>query len=165
MASGDTLHDWGPMSAEFPTSNWASIDLRNNHPVLDFDKDTDEAVYFTGVLRSNYAGGGITVKLHCSADGITANNFVMTVDFERIGSGSQDTDSDGFTGSPGTATTAVPGTDGHVTVVSIARTDGAQIDSIAAGELFRIKVTRDADNAADTAAADIELHYVTLVET
>ncbi len=164
MASGESLNDWGPMQAEFPTSNWATIDLRNNHPVLDFDKDTDETVYFTGVLRRNYAGGGINVKLHWSATGITTGNVVWNVDFERIGAGSQDTDADGFTGSPGTATEAVPGTDGHVKVTTIARTDGAQIDSIAVGELFRISVVRDANNASDTAAADAELHAVELVE-
>lgn len=165
MATTDTLNDWGPMSAEFPTSNWASIDLRNNHPVLDFDSATDETVYFTGVLRSNYAGGGITVKLHWSATGITTGNVVWNVDFERIGTGSQDTDTDGFTASPGAATEAVPGTDGHVKVTSIARANGAEIDSLAAGELFRISVVRDANNASDTAAADAELHAVVLVET
>jgi len=47
--------------------------------------------------------------------------------------------------------------------VNVAFTDGAQMDSVAVGELFRIKVTRDA--ASDDAAGDAELHAVEIKET
>lgn len=165
MASGQTLCKLFPNDNEPPTSNGASFDTRNNHPVLDFDQSTDESAIFTDVLPRNYAGGGVTVYLHVSATGITTGNYIFDVSFERIGDGSQDVDSDGFASAQSLAATAVPATDGHVDIVSIAFTDGAQMDSIAAGELFRLKVTRDADNVSDTAAADIELHAIEIKET
>jgi len=39
------------------------------------------------------------------------------------------------------------------------------MDSVAAGELFRIKVTRDADNESDDMAGDAELSAVEIRET
>lgn len=165
MASGDTLLIFMPNDNEPPSANYATLDIRNGHPVLDFDPTTDESAIFSGVLPRNYAGGGITVYLHVSASGITSGNHIFDVAFERIGDGQQDVDSDGFASAQSLAATAVPGTDGHVDIVSIPFTDGAQMDSIAVGELFRLKVTRDANNGSDTAAADIELHAVELKET
>lgn len=58
--------------------------------------------------------------------------------------------------------TVVPGTSGLVDVVSVAFTAGADMDSVAAGESFRLKVTRDA--ASDTATGDAELIKVELRE-
>ena len=59
--------------------------------------------------------------------------------------------------------TTVPGTSGLVDVVSIAFTDGADMDSVAAGEGFRLKVTRDA--SSDDATGDAELRFVELRES
>ena len=50
-----------------------------------------------------------------------------------------------------------------VDVVSISFTDGADMDSVAAGEAFRLKVTRD--GVSDTAAGDAELMAVEIRET
>jgi hypothetical protein len=165
MASGNTLCVFTPYNNEPPSSNYATLDTRNGHPVLDFDQSTDEAAVFTGVMPRHYASGGVTVYLHVSASGITTGNYIFDVSFERVGDGSQDVDSDGFAAAQSLAATAVAGTDGHVDIVNIAFTDGAQMDSIAAGEKFRIKVSRDANNGSDTAAADIELHAVEIKET
>ena len=43
------------------------------------------------------------------------------------------------------------------TNASIAFADGAEMDSVAAGNAFRVQITRDANNAADTATGDAEL--------
>ncbi len=45
----------------------------------------------------------------------------------------------------------------------MAFTDGADMDSIAAGESFRVKVTRDA--ASDDAAGDAEILFLVIKET
>ena len=164
MASGNTLFEWTALDAEPPTSNFATLDLRNAHPCLDFDKSTDESIMFTGILPRSYAGGGITVYIHYSATGITTGDVVWNSAFERIGDGQQDIDSDGFATAQA-ATVTVPGTDGHVDIAAIAHTDGGQIDSIAVGELFRLNITRDANNGSDTADADMELHAVEIKET
>ena len=52
-------------------------------------------------------------------------------------------------------------------IASIAFTDGAQMDSMAVGEKFRLKISRDADSTNDTddMAGDAELHMVEIRET
>ncbi len=59
--------------------------------------------------------------------------------------------------------TTVPSTAGNVDIVNVTFTDGADMDSVAVGEGFRMKVTRDA--ASDTAAGDAELRFVEIKET
>jgi hypothetical protein len=165
MSSGDTLLIFHPYNNEPPSSNYATLDLRNNHPVLDFDPDTDESAIFSSVMPRSYAGTtGVTVYIHWSADGATANNVIWDVAFERIGDGQQDVDSDGFAAVQ-SVTDAAPGTDGFVTIANVALTNGAQMDNVAVGEKFRMKVTRDADNGSDSLLVDAELHAVEIKET
>lgn len=162
MASGDTLIVFGAFSQEPPTSNFATLDTRNSHPVLDFDDTTNESSVFTGVMPQNYGGGGVTVYLHWS-HAATSGDVDWDVAFERIGDQQLDVDSDSFAAVNSADNNTVPSTAGNVDVVSVAFTDGADMDSVAAGELFRIKVTRDA--ASDTATGDAELHAVEIRET
>jgi len=164
MASGDTLLILPALAGEPPSSNGATFDVRNQHPVLDFDDSTDESIVFSAVLPRAYAGGGLTIYIHWSATSATTGNVIWDVSFERIGDGQQDTDSDGFA-AVNSVTDAAPGTSGHVTIASVAFTDGADMDSVAVGELFRVKVTRDADHASDTLSGDVELHAVEIKET
>jgi len=164
MASGNSLLMWTAIANEPPAANYATLDTRNSHIVLDFDAATDESAVFSGVMPQHYAGGGVTVYIHWSATGVTTNNVIWDVSFERVGDGQQDVDSDSFA-SVLSVTDAAPGTDGFVTIASIAFTNGAQMDSVAAGEKFRLKVTRDANNVSDTLAADVELHAVEVRET
>jgi len=163
MASGDTLLIFTPLHNEPPASNAATFDVRNAHPVLDFDAATSEDAVFSGVMPQHYGGGGVTVYIHYSMATATANTIDWDAAFERIGDGQQDVDSDSFAAANSEDDTTVPGTSGHVDVVSIAFTDGADMDSVAAGELFRLKVTRDA--ASDDATGDAELHAVEIRET
>ena len=164
MASGDTLLVFHPYNNEPPSSNYMTLDTRNGHPVLDADASTDEEAVFSGIMPQHYAGTtGVTVYIHYSMSTATSNNVVWQAAFERIGDGQQDVDSDGFEAFNGTGQVAVPGTSGHVDIASIAFTDGADMDSVEAGDLFRIKVTRDA--SSDDAAGDAELHAVEIRET
>ncbi len=165
MASGDTLAIFMPSDNEPPSSNHATLDARNVHPVLDFDSGTAESAVFSGVMPRNYAGTtGVTVYIHWSADGVTTGDVIWDVSFERIGDGQQDTDADGFA-AVNSVTDTAPATDGHVTIANVTFTDGADMDSVAVGELYRIKLTRDADNVSDTLAADAQLHSVEVKET
>jgi len=163
MASGNTLLIFLAEEGRPPTSNGATFDVRNNIACFDFDDTTGEAVVFTGVLPRNYAGGGITVYLHWAATSATTGTGGWLVAFERIGDGQQDIDSDGFASNQTVTAVTVPATSGHVDITNVAVSDGANMDSIAVGELFRLKVTRDVAN--DTAAGDLELYAVELKET
>jgi hypothetical protein len=149
-----------------PASDFATLDTRNTttpHLVLDFDATTNEDAVFEGLLPRNYDGGGLTVYLHYAMSTATSGDIDWDAAFERIGDQQQNLDTDGFASPQSVNNTTVPGTSGLVGIVSIPFTDGAQIDNIAVGEAFRLKVTRDA--ASDTAAGDAELIRVEIKET
>jgi len=163
MASGDTLLILTPLANEPPASNYATLDVRNAHPALDFDATTNESAVFTGIMPRNYAGGGVTVYLHYAMTSATSGDIDWDVEFERIGEGVLDIDADSFASAQSVDNTTVPGTSGNVDIVAVAFTDGAQMDSVAVGELFRLRVTRDA--ASDTATGDAELLGIEIIET
>lgn len=164
MASGDTLLIFHPFQNEAPSANFATLDLRNLHPVLDFDASTNESAVFSAIMPQHYAATtGITVYIHYSMSSATSGDVDWDVSFERVGNEQQDVDSDSFATANSVDNTTVPSTSGDVDIVNVAFTDGADMDSVAAGEKFRIKVTRDA--SSDTATGDAELHAVELRET
>lgn len=163
MASGDTLLVFTPLANEPTSSNYATLDTRNQHPVLDFNDTTNEDAVFTGIMVRHYDGGGVTVYIHYAMSSATSGDIDWDAAFERIGDQEQDLDSDGFAAVQSVDSTTVPGTSGLVDIVSIAFTDGAQMDSITVGESFRIKITRDA--ASDTATGDAELVAIEIKET
>ena len=166
MASGNTLCVFTPLSNEPPAAAYATLDLRNYHPVLDFDGSTDEEAVFTGILPRHYAGGGITVYLHVMFTSATSGNAYWQAAIERIDDASLDTDADSFAAFKGAAGNP-NGTSGVTTLVSIAFTSGAEMDSLAAGETFRLKVRRDADGSVgtDNVTTDGELLSVEIKET
>lgn len=163
MASGDTLDRFYPQDNEPPATLFATYDTRNEHPVLDFDDGSNEEAVFSSVLPQAYAGGGVTVFLHYSMESAITLTVDWDVAFERIGDQIQDVDADNFAAANSVDNTTVPGTSGLVDVVSVAFSDGADMASVEAGELYRIKVTRDGDS--DDAVGDAELHAVEIRET
>lgn len=163
MASGDTLLILMPHGNEPTAANFATLDLRNVHPCLDFDPTTNEYAVFSAILPRNYDGGGIVVLLHYAMSSAEADTVDWDAAFERIGDQQLDIDGDSFAAVQSVDNTTVPGTSGLVDVVGIAFADGAEMDSIAVGEFFRIKINRDAVN--DDAAGDAELLAVELQET
>jgi hypothetical protein len=166
MPSGDTLRDWEPTANQPPATAYATLDTRNAHPVLDFDGSTDEEAVFGGILARRYSGGGLTVNIHCTFTSATSGSVRWQAAFERVDASGLDIDSDSFASFQSNGGTA-PGTSGQEIVVAITFTDGAQIDSLAVGERFRLKIRRDADGTSgtDNIATDAELTAVELVET
>ena len=162
MASGDILQTFYPASNEPPTSNYATLDTRNSHPVLDFDDTTAEAAIFTGVLFG-YGGSGMTVSVGYSMTTATSGTCGFTVEIERIGDQVLDIDSDSFASAQTITAVTVPGTSGFVDVVSVAISDGANMDSLATDEQFRLRLTRDVAN--DNASGDAEVHWISVEET
>lgn len=164
MASGDTLAIFMPADNEPPSSSYATLDTRNGHPVLDFDAGTDESAVFSGILPRNYAGGGITIYLHWAASSATSGSCRWATAIETISG--LDIDADSFATANTTGGTA-NGTSGIETVTTIAHTSGAEMDSLAAGGAFRLKVTRDADGTSgtDDMSGDAELIAVEIKET
>ncbi len=163
MATGNTLLCFYPGDNEPPSTNFATIDARNGHPCLDFDTTTQEVAIFTGIVPRNYAGGGITVYIHYAMTSAESGTVGWDISFERVGDGQQDIDLDSFATAQTVTAVTVPATTGLVDIVNVAVTNGANMDSIAVGELFRLRVRRDVAN--DTGAGDAELLAVELKET
>ena len=164
MATTDSLVIFRPPDNEPPSSNFATVDIRNLHPVLDFDDTTQEIAIFTGIMPRNYSALGITVYVHYAATTATSGTGGWDVTFERIGDGSQDIDADGFATAQTITAATVPATSGNVDILNVAITDGAAgTDSVAVGESFRLRIRRDVAN--DTATGDLELVMVELKET
>jgi len=141
------------LDAQPTATNFATLDTRNSIAVLDFDGgSTNEETTFVGVLPEGAdVSSGLKVRIHWMATSATSGNCRWGVQFEKSGT---DLDSDSFD----TATeahTATNGTSGIETVTEITATS---IDSITAGDRFRIKVYRDAsDTTNDTMTGDAEL--------
>ena len=167
MASGDTLCVFTPESNEPPATAYATLDTRNSHPTLDFDGATDEEAVFTGILPRNYAGGGLTVNTYWALTSATSGSFRVQADIERMDVSSLDIDADSFTGTFQSAGGTAPGTSGQFVQVAITFTSGAQMDSLTAGEPFRLKIRRDADGTSgtDDITTDAELLAVEVKET
>lgn len=163
MATGDLLADLNALCNEPPASGGATFDTENDHPVYDFDQSTSEKWQATFVIPPYYAGNGITVKCRIMGKTITSGNVIIRVQFERMDDGT-DLDADSFASAQSSAATAVPGTDGASKEISITFTNG-QIDGALAGEFVRIRVDRDAANGSDTAAADMQLLGVKVLES
>lgn len=151
------------MHGEPPATGFATLDTRNEHPVLDFDAGSNEDIIFSAVMPRHYGGGGVTVYIHYAMSSETSGDIDWDVYFERIGDQQQDIDSDSFATSNNVENTTVPGTSGLVDIVNVTFTDGADMDSVAAGEGFRLKLRRI--GVVDTATGDAEALFLEIKET
>lgn len=162
---GATLAVLTALNNEPPAASYATLDTRNAHPVLDFDDSADEAAVFRGVLLRGYQGGGITVRIIWMATSATTGTVRWAAFIERDDTGT-DLDSSSFA-SAQTVGASTNATSGIPTYTDIAFTAGAQMDSLAAGEMFRVNITRDADGTTgtDNMAGDAELLAIEIRET
>ena len=79
MASGDTLLIFTPQANEPPSSNYATMDTRNSHLVLDFDGASNEDAVFSGVMPQHYDGGGVSVYIHYAMSSATSGADAQTL--------------------------------------------------------------------------------------
>jgi len=145
------LFDFGSNEVMYPTNMSGTASSRNGHSIIDFDDTDNEEVIFEGVMSNDYLDGNISIDIFWTAAS-TSGNVKWDVSFERMNG---DIDTDSFAAVQ-TATAAPDGTSGIIKKTTIVFTQ-AQADSIAAGELMRIKVARDASAGADTMTGDAEL--------
>lgn len=140
-----------PYSAEFPASNFPQLMLSNRRPVLAFDASTDETAYWTFIAPQGLTGT-ITLVLTIAMASATSGAVGFQAQLEAITSGdATDTDATtSFDSVNNSASTTVPGTAGYMTQISITMTNA---DSIAAGDLVRLALNRDADGSAITDSA------------
>jgi hypothetical protein len=133
-----------PLDNQPPAANFATIDTRNSIMVLDFDAATDESAVFVGVIpEAASLGSGLKIRINWMATSATSGTCRWGVQIERMNT---DEDSDSFD-TAATAGSTTNGTSGIITTTEITITT---IDSVAAGDPFRLKVFRDADGTSGT---------------
>lgn len=167
MATGQTLAVFHPFAYEPPASNPAACGARNAHPFLAFDGATDEEAVWTDWLDADvYDGGGLTLDLYVMLATATSGTFRFQAAIERMDLSSLDLDADSFASFKSNGASA-PGTSGQIVKVTITFTSGAEMDSVVAGEPFRLKVRRDADGTSgtDDITTDAQLVLAVLKET
>lgn len=156
MASGNTLFSFGPQDNEPPSSSYAQLDSRNSILVLAYDAASIESGVFRGVVPSHYAGGGLTLDVYWMAASATSGDAKIGAAWEENDPNNNDLDSDAF-GTESTQTTTTNATSGKV-VKSTITISHANMGSPAAGDPFRLKLRRIANDAGDTMTGD--LHFL-----
>jgi hypothetical protein len=154
LSSGGTktLRVFTPLDNQPPATNFATLDTRNSVATLDFDAATDEAAVFVGVIPEGAnLSSGLSIHLSWAATSATTGNCEWGVQVEKTTG--HDIDGDGFD-TAAVANTATSGTSGVINTTAITLTT---IDSLAAGDAFRLRVYRDADAVGDTMTGDAEL--------
>jgi hypothetical protein len=134
-----------------PATAFATLDTRNSVAVLDFDDTTDESAVFVGIIpEAASLGSGLKIRIVWTATTATSGACVWDASIERMNT---DIDSDSFD-TIASVTTTTSGTSGIPNYSEITLTT---IDSVAAGDGFRLKINRDANNGSDTMTGDAEL--------
>lgn len=171
MASGDTLFEFFPAANQPPTTNYATLDVfaaaDGIRRILDFigsGGSVDEAAMFPGIWPSNYAGGGVDVKVHYSTDGTSVGAVQWEVSVEVV-QDQDDQDAGGqdfgtltdITDTPSTTTANI------VDITAVGAISHANCGSPAVGDRMRLKIARDHDHATNT--DDAQLHAIVVTET
>ena len=124
------------------------------------DDTTDESVWWQ--FRMPSFSGTLTIEVQYSMASATSGNVVLTAAVMAVTPGdSADINTESYD-TANSATDAVPGTAGYLGTATITLTNN---DSVAAGDLVKILLSRDANNGSDTASGDCEIVSVTLVES
>lgn len=162
VTGGQKIDEFLPRHNEPPTSNYATFGVRNSHPYLAFDDTTAWAAVFTGTLPGSYSGRGITVEVSSMAASATTGTHGWTVEIERVDTAT-DLDADSFASAQTITASAVSATSGAIITQSVAIASGSAMDSLAAGESYRLRLKRDVAN--DTAVGNAQVTRVRVYET
>jgi len=133
-------------------------------PVWAFDDTSAEYIDFLCRLTYQYDSGGLTFTLVTSA-AATSNAYVMGAAIRRFADDAEDLDTThSYAFNDASAITA-PSAQNEVSYDDVTFTDGGDMDSLAAGELFVLRIYRNASDGSDNMTGDAYLWHVTGVET
>jgi hypothetical protein len=144
----------------------ASIDTRaSDLRLLDFDDTANEIEIFLMVMPRSYAGGGVTVSIWVLTTTATGDMSFKTF-FKSVTDNVDNLDTKNFAAPQSNQAIDAPGASGRARLFTIAHTNGAQMDSVAAGEPFFLMLMRDAqDTTNDDMAGDSEFMAGEMKET
>ena len=147
-----------PYAAELPASAFPNLTRVNSRPVLAFSEATAQDAYWTDVAPQG-SWTSVTLYIYCIC-AVASGGIRWEAALEAVTDGDAlDLDAAASFDTANAASIAsVPATAGHLKVLAITLTNA---DSIAAGDLFRLKLSRAVAHADDTAAG---LAYLLLAE-
>ena len=172
MATGNTLLILTPLDNVPPATLGATLDYMvgastpvESIPVLDFDDTTVEYADFYCVMPSNYAGGGVTLTFFWS-QALATNTVVLSAAFRRVADDAEDLDTTAQTYDYNlTGALTPPSVAGEVAYDTLTFTDGADMDSVTAGDYFILRVRRVPTDGNDTSVGDTSIHAIQIKET
>ena len=171
MASGDTLVSWRALDNEPPIDEFAvfetflAIQVGVNDPlfpILVFADAVHRYGVFGATMPANYDGGGINVELVWMS-AATSGNCRWIVSFLRVEDGVRNL-SNLFFGPQTQISAATNGTAHVVDYDTLAVSDGANMQDIAAGEYFYLELFRDGITGLDTMTDDARLLAIIISE-
>jgi hypothetical protein len=134
-------------------------------PVYDFDDTTAEYMDYLCYLLDSYDGGGLTIVLPWSATAATSGAVVWRAAIRRFADDAEDIDaSHSYDFNQASADTAASAS-GEPSYPTITFTDGADMDSLATGEVFILRVGRLPSDSGDNMTGDAELWTPIIKET
>ena len=142
-------------TAIYPSSNPATANSRNGHPVINFDDTIAEKVILSSVMSKTYAGGSISVDIDWVAETAIIGGVTWGVEVEASAPGGNDIDTDSFdTQQTGTSTTN--GSSGIITRTTITLTQ-AEADGVASLDSYRLRLQRVTGDGGDTMIDDAQI--------
>lgn len=132
-----------------------------NAPVeyLAFDASADERSYFR-FKATDYAAGNVTVDIFWGSETATSGNVVWEVALAATTpSDSESLEAIAF-GTADTATSACLGTTAKRLTSATITLSGAELDSLADGDIVELRVSRLGSSGSDTMTGDANLVYL-----
>lgn len=174
MASGDPLlrisawdmNPTGTNGALLATRQSATTEKELFH-IATFDDTTAQYLDIQLTMPDNYAGTtGITCSVRWSAASATTGNTIWGIAFRRLADDATGSDLDASHTYVFNETTVAPASAaGEASYDSITFTDGADMDSVTAGDDFNLRFYRNAASGSDTMTGNAELWSIYLYET
>lgn len=154
-----------PGPTDFPTSAPATpvAETATSPPRqgLAFDGATNESVAFPFIMPEAYAGGTLTLHVEGKMASATSGDVDLDGEVEARDAGANESlTADSYDTVNSQDNNSVPGVAGDGFEIAITLTND---DNVVAGDLVRIRLTRDA--AADTATGDFEVYAVDIRES
>lgn len=171
MAAGDTLliltaRDAIPTATSgVPHAIFAGASTpAEGIPVLSYDSGTKEYADFICVMPRHYGGGGVTLTLYWASTQ-TSNACRWAAAFCAVPDDTKDMNTGGHSYDFNTVDATTASAAGEFDYATIAFTNGADMDSVAAGQMFVLRVARYGDAAEDNMTGDAFLAAIEVRET
>jgi len=149
-------------ASEFESATAGSPELvrRNNHLVVGLDAAAVESFVCKNRMPLDYnSGSNVTGTVRGIAASATSGAVRVRLEFEACGA--QDFDSDGFASAVEVTSSAASGTNG-VLFDAVFTLSNSNMDAVAAGGLFRVKISRVGSDGADTMTGDFQVQDLVL---